>query len=389
MEGSLKHDDPVYIVADIFRNVLGGRLSDISSLIEFYNSNNAKHTVSKIYIIGIASKISGICEYVQTTLGIETEKVKAFDRVYFGEKAIKNLKPRQVTLETCLGAVPLGNKKITLLKSDLQLAKWYKALNPMVYKVGVMIACLMILVLCAINLWTHFIEEEVKEYKALIAGKSDVIELHDQLLEITKVKDSQMAQLNAIPDGMEKHLISLGVIEKYMESYPTIKLGSYTFKENSVSVSGCSAPDESTFWMLEEDLRDNEWDCAGRYTQFSIIFTFEDKVFNDENHRKAWLIRVTLICCKRMHAINKKHQYVLIDDIDVSVQFEYEDDKNVYQAVLSLPDNLKSVIYLYYFEELSAKEIGNILKIRESTVFMRLSRGRALLKERLGSDYDL
>ena len=79
----------------------------------------------------------------------------------------------------------------------------------------------------------------------------------------------------------------------------------------------------------------------------------------------------------------------LIDDIDVSVQFEYEDDKNVYQAVLSLPDNLKSVIYLYYFEELSAKEIGNILKIRESTVFMRLSRGRALLKERLGSDYDL
>ena len=120
-----------------------------------------------------------------------------------------------------------------------------------------------------------------------------------------------------------------------------------------------------------------------------LTYYRKNKVFNDENHRKAWLIRVTLICCKRMHAINKKHQYVLIDDIDVSVQFEYEDDKNVYQAVLSLPDNLKSVIYLYYFEELSAKEIGNILKIRESTVFMRLSRGRALLKERLGSDYDL
>ena len=120
-----------------------------------------------------------------------------------------------------------------------------------------------------------------------------------------------------------------------------------------------------------------------------LTYFRKNKVFNDENHRKAWLIRVTLICCKRMHVINKKHQYVLIDDIDVSVQFEYEDDKNVYQAVLSLPDNLKSVIYLYYFEELSAKEIGNILKIRESTVFMRLSRGRALLKERLGSDYDL
>lgn len=120
-----------------------------------------------------------------------------------------------------------------------------------------------------------------------------------------------------------------------------------------------------------------------------LTYFQKNKVFNDENHRKAWLIRVTLICCKRMHAINKKHQYVLIDDADVAVQFEYEEDKYVYQAVPSLPDNLKSVIYLYYFEELSAKEIGNILKIRESAVFMRLSRGRALLKERLGSDYDL
>lgn len=120
-----------------------------------------------------------------------------------------------------------------------------------------------------------------------------------------------------------------------------------------------------------------------------LTYFQKNKVFNDENHRKAWLIRVTLICCKRMHAINKKHQYVLIDDVDVTVQFEYEEDKYVYQAVPSLPDNLKSVIYLYYFEELSAKEIGNILKIRESAVFMRLSRGRALLKERLGSDYDL
>ena len=40
-----------------------------------------------------------------------------------------------------------------------------------------------------------------------------------------------------------------------------------------------------------------------------LTYFRKNKVFNDENHRKAWLIRVTLICCKRMHAINKKHQY--------------------------------------------------------------------------------
>ena len=92
-----------------------------------------------------------------------------------------------------------------------------------------------------------------------------------------------------------------------------------------------------------------------------LTYYRKNKVFNDENHRKAWLIRVTLICCKRMHAINKKHQYVLIDDVDVAVQFEYEEDKYVYQAVLSLPDNLKSVIYLYYFEELIISQIVSVI----------------------------
>jgi len=98
--------------------------------------------VSKVYIIGIASKISGICEYVQTILGIETEKVKSFDRISFSEKAAKNLKPRQVTLENCLGAVPMEGKRVKLLKSNLALAKWYQSLDPLVYKVILLIACI-------------------------------------------------------------------------------------------------------------------------------------------------------------------------------------------------------------------------------------------------------
>ena len=114
-----------------------------------------------------------------------------------------------------------------------------------------------------------------------------------------------------------------------------------------------------------------------------LTYYRKNKVFNDENHRKAWLIRVTLICCKRMHAINKKHQYVLIDDIDVSVQFEYEDDKNVYQAVLSLPDNLKSVIYLYYFGVISQ---GNRKHLENSRIhgFHAIITRSSIIKRKIG-----
>lgn len=120
-----------------------------------------------------------------------------------------------------------------------------------------------------------------------------------------------------------------------------------------------------------------------------LTYYRKNKQFYDEGYRKAWLIKVTLNCCKRVYAQRKKHQYVDIDTVDVPVPFEHEEESAVYGAVLALPDSLKDVIYLYYFEELSAKEIGMALNIRESAVFMRLSRGRAILKEKLKGVWDV
>lgn len=111
--------------------------------------------------------------------------------------------------------------------------------------------------------------------------------------------------------------------------------------------------------------------------------------FKDEEHRKAWLIRVALNCCKRIIAYNRKHYSISIDDIDVSCNFETEEDNLVYNALISLPEKYKTALYLYYIEEQSAKSIAGILKISEANVFMRLSRGRTMMKEKLKGDYDL
>ena len=63
-----------------------------------------------------------------------------------------------------------------------------------------------------------------------------------------------------------------------------------------------------------------------------------------------------------------------------------EDHREVLEAVLSLPDKYKDVIYLHYYDGYSAAEIGKILGKRENTVYSLLSRGRKLLKEKLGGD---
>lgn len=56
------------------------------------------------------------------------------------------------------------------------------------------------------------------------------------------------------------------------------------------------------------------------------------------------------------------------------------------EAVLSLPVKYKDVIYLHYYEGYSAVEIGKIIGKKENTVYSLLSRGREMLKGKLGGE---
>ena len=55
---------------------------------------------------------------------------------------------------------------------------------------------------------------------------------------------------------------------------------------------------------------------------------------------------------------------------------------------MQLPDKYRIVIHLYYYEEYAVREIAQILKLSESNVKIRLSRGRAMLKETLKEEWD-
>ena len=60
-----------------------------------------------------------------------------------------------------------------------------------------------------------------------------------------------------------------------------------------------------------------------------------------------------------------------------------EDRSEVYAAVMEIPEKYRIVVHLFYFEELSVKEIATVLKMSETAVKSRLHRARELLKEKL------
>lgn len=159
-----------------------------------------------------------------------------------------------------------------------------------------------------------------------------------------------------------------------------------------------------------DDVKNNEYICAvkrnsNRLYLIAISFTkshysAEDIVqdvflklwksnidFEDKEHIDKWL---TTVC------INKSKDYIkspffrkstILDDAKNLYTFDSFDSLDVFNAVMSLPKKERTIIHLFYYEDMTVKEISNILKVKESTIRTRLARAREKLKTILGDDW--
>lgn len=115
-----------------------------------------------------------------------------------------------------------------------------------------------------------------------------------------------------------------------------------------------------------------------------LKFITKSPKFNDEEHRKAWLIKVAANICRDKYRFNLRHNYVNIDEIA-----EFCPDKNKQTnllEMLNLPKKYKCVLHLFYIEEYKTKEIAKILNISDSAVRKRLQYGRELLRLEYGKE---
>lgn len=106
--------------------------------------------------------------------------------------------------------------------------------------------------------------------------------------------------------------------------------------------------------------------------------------FESEEHEKAWLIRVCInLCNDRLKSAWFKRRAELDENIAADI-FEDNSHAELFSAVAALPAKMKNVVYLYYFEEYSIKEIAEMTDQSKNTVGSLLHRARAVLRETLG-----
>ena len=111
------------------------------------------------------------------------------------------------------------------------------------------------------------------------------------------------------------------------------------------------------------------------------------QVFESRDHEKAWIIRTAVNACKDLLRSAHRQRTVGLELVAEPPAPEAP-ASYVLEAVMALPVKYRQVIYLYYYEGYTSVEIAGILKKPQSTIRNYLHEARAILKERLGDDFD-
>lgn len=123
----------------------------------------------------------------------------------------------------------------------------------------------------------------------------------------------------------------------------------------------------------------NGMDAEDIFQTVFLKYALHRMPFENTEHEKAWLIRVTVNACKDLLKSHWRKTSVSLDAA-LHVPAPERSEGSLLAALELLPPKYRVVIYLYYFEGYAAKEIADILGLRPATVNTQLSRGRERLK---------
>lgn len=145
---------------------------------------------------------------------------------------------------------------------------------------------------------------------------------------------------------------------------------------------------QSNLFAVSFNICKNAQDAEDIVQDTFVQYYTTKKEFESEQHIRAWLIRVAVNKAKNVTRTFWRRNKISIEDYMETLVFETPEAENLFETVMHLPEKYCIVIHLYYYEDYTVREIADILKLSESNVKIRLSRGRALLKEALKEEWD-
>lgn len=127
----------------------------------------------------------------------------------------------------------------------------------------------------------------------------------------------------------------------------------------------------------------NEEDARDVFQETFLRLVKNQQKITSEEHLKAWLIKAASNCAKTVVTSmwNRMTQGIQ-EEMRNREEMQWKDN-TLFLEMKKLPPKYSLVLYLYYYEEYSIKEISELLEKNENSVKTWLSRGRKLLRKRL------
>lgn len=140
-------------------------------------------------------------------------------------------------------------------------------------------------------------------------------------------------------------------------------------------------------WKLALTKTRSTHDAQDIFQEVFVKLVMHEKPFDSEEHRKAWLIRVTINCCNSHFVAPWRKNVDGMDDLmmaqlpdEDTLTPDHDEKPDVYAEVLRLPQQMREVLLLFYYEDMSVRDIAAALGTTEVNVKKRLSRARQKLK---------
>ncbi|MDR0782656.1 MAG: sigma-70 family RNA polymerase sigma factor [Propionibacteriaceae bacterium] len=127
-------------------------------------------------------------------------------------------------------------------------------------------------------------------------------------------------------------------------------------------------------------------DADDAFQEVFMTYHRKQPVCSDEEHLKAWLINTTLTTTRRVAGSAWYKRVVLLGMAEDEAGFfrsGVEEYDTLFHALMNLPEIYRTVIHLFYVEDLPIGRIAVVLRIEPGAVKMRLARGRLMLREAL------
>jgi RNA polymerase sigma-70 factor (ECF subfamily) len=119
-----------------------------------------------------------------------------------------------------------------------------------------------------------------------------------------------------------------------------------------------------------------------------ISYVKKGKTFSDEEHLKAWLLRIAINRGKSIltQAWNRRTESM---EAAKDIPCEEKAQGYAYDYVLKLPEKYRDILYLHCVEEYTIAEISKILQLSQEVVKKRIQRGRKKILKDIKRGHDL